>query len=391
MSHLFRSVGVGVVLVCCVCASTVHAAVNINTASLDLLDTLPGVGPTTAQYIIDGRPYASVADISTVKGIGEPGSKSYEDIIDLITVSDGDSDTLPDAAPEAAAEEESAEPEEGHGGGIFIDDTLSIFVDAGVDRTVFVGADSVFEARVVGAQGLPVEHARVVWSFGNGERREGARVLYNFAFPGTYVVTADAANEVYSATDRVVVTAIPDAMAVTEVTGEYIALTNGSEHDIDIGGWLLFALGTQFQFPQHTVILSGQEVLVSNRRTGLSGADPSTVALQYPNGVVAARYEYPLFLAKAATPSPAPAPREPAVPREPAPESLVSNASLMTSPAAASHGTSGVWAWILSVAILAGGAGLVLVSVRKQRRTLYMVEEHEYDARARVGTDPYAP
>jgi competence protein ComEA len=46
------------------------ALVNINTATLEELDTLPGVGPKTAQLIVDGRPYATVDDLLRVKGIG---------------------------------------------------------------------------------------------------------------------------------------------------------------------------------------------------------------------------------------------------------------------------------------------------------------------------------
>jgi len=61
--------------------------ININTASLAELDTLPGIGPTTAQKIIDYReqngPFISTEDIIDVSGIG---SVSYERFKDLITV-----------------------------------------------------------------------------------------------------------------------------------------------------------------------------------------------------------------------------------------------------------------------------------------------------------------
>ena len=61
--------------------------VNINTASSTELDTLPGIGPTTAQKIIDYRtqngPFVSIEDIINVSGIG-PGT--YEKLKDLITV-----------------------------------------------------------------------------------------------------------------------------------------------------------------------------------------------------------------------------------------------------------------------------------------------------------------
>jgi len=61
--------------------------IDINTASLAELDSLPGIGPTTAQKIIDYReqngPFLTKEDIINVSGIG-PGT--YERLKDLITV-----------------------------------------------------------------------------------------------------------------------------------------------------------------------------------------------------------------------------------------------------------------------------------------------------------------
>ncbi len=45
--------------------------VEINTASLQQLDTITGVGPAIAQRIVDARPFSSVDDLLRVKGIGE--------------------------------------------------------------------------------------------------------------------------------------------------------------------------------------------------------------------------------------------------------------------------------------------------------------------------------
>jgi len=61
--------------------------ININFASQAELESLPGIGPTTAQKIIQYReqngPFLTIEDIINVSGIG-PGT--YERIKDLITV-----------------------------------------------------------------------------------------------------------------------------------------------------------------------------------------------------------------------------------------------------------------------------------------------------------------
>lgn len=49
--------------------------VNINTASAEELDALPGVGPSTAAAIVEEReangPFSSADDLMRVSGIGE--------------------------------------------------------------------------------------------------------------------------------------------------------------------------------------------------------------------------------------------------------------------------------------------------------------------------------
>jgi len=63
------------------------AKININSADVSQLESLPGIGPSTARAIVDQReangPFKSIEALKDVKGIGD---KKFDAIKNLITV-----------------------------------------------------------------------------------------------------------------------------------------------------------------------------------------------------------------------------------------------------------------------------------------------------------------
>jgi competence protein ComEA len=64
-------------------APTSGTLIDLNTATPEELDKLPGIGPALAQRVVEGRPYGAIEELLRVKGIGPA---VYDEIKDLITV-----------------------------------------------------------------------------------------------------------------------------------------------------------------------------------------------------------------------------------------------------------------------------------------------------------------
>jgi hypothetical protein len=89
--------------------------IDVNSASKDELDTIPGIGEAYAQKIIDGRPYKSKSDLVS-KGVLP--SSTYDKIKDQITARRGNSAASQSARKESPSSTRTSEPANSSAGNV---------------------------------------------------------------------------------------------------------------------------------------------------------------------------------------------------------------------------------------------------------------------------------
>jgi hypothetical protein len=157
-------------------------------------------------------------------------------------------------------------------------------------KVILSGASAFFEAKSLGVKGEKLENARHLWNFGDGSVLEGEKVLYNYVYPGEYLIFLDVNSESFTASDKAYIKVIPSPLSISYAGNDYIRISNSSKEEVNISFWILQTGNKYFHIPPNTLIRSNGEINFPKEVTGLN-ENLSFVKLLYPNGDTSYEYE----------------------------------------------------------------------------------------------------
>ena len=179
-----------------------------------------------------------------------------------------------------------------------------VFADGGSDRTVIVGADTEFKARAYDERKNLIDFSRFHWNFGDGSVSDVTTVLHRLEYPGRYVV--DMPEEKDAVGDQIIVTVEPVKLGLSLIQDGGVLIENHAGRTLDLSRWIIRSLGRMFTIPEHTFILAGSPLRISQKTLGFStGPD---IELDYPNGAFALGTAAVSVSTSTTTPAPLPEP-----------------------------------------------------------------------------------
>ncbi|MEI6346106.1 MAG: lamin tail domain-containing protein [bacterium] len=184
-------------------------------------------------------------------------------------------------------------PSQPQGGLKYIPVDPQIFCKINGKAELFAGVEATFSAQSWGLKKQPLQNARYVWNFGDGQTKEGQYVLHTYTQPGTYELFLATASDVYSATDRLRVLVRSPQLSLSH-SEEVMIIENLDAASMDLFGLKVSQSGRpDFVFPEYSMVSGRAEMTIDVVQFSQTYAEPvrafeAPITLQYLNGRVVA-------------------------------------------------------------------------------------------------------
>ncbi|MBI3671686.1 lamin tail domain-containing protein [Candidatus Azambacteria bacterium] len=175
-----------------------------------------------------------------------------------------------------------------------LSNNIPVQADAGENIIAEVGQEIFFDSSRSTGRNLSF-----LWNMGNGETKKEKNFLYNYAFPGKYLVTLFVGSGVSQSQSQIEVIIYPKDIFISEFySGKdkksgWVEIHNNSENFVDISLWKLDNGGDVFEIPRGTFLAAGGYLVFSSDVLGSGFVNSSgELFLLYPNGQASDKVKY---------------------------------------------------------------------------------------------------
>lgn len=156
-----------------------------------------------------------------------------------------------------------------------------LYIDAGPPRIVQAQVPAYFEAVVYDSY-KSKRSTKMTWSFGNGERLQGEKVMYTYKAPGTYTIVVRAHDGKQEGIALLPVEVRESAVSIRGVNEYGVVVENSGTTLIDFSNWLFVSGSQTFTVPQDTVLGASSTVVFTYETLGF--VPGNVVVLYFPTG-----------------------------------------------------------------------------------------------------------
>ncbi len=271
------------------------ALININTADVETLKELEGIGTTLAERIVDYReahgPFTTIEQIihPTIDRLWESTFVKIKDHITVGETTQNTSDAATTTQAQTPTETVFNTITQYQYETVTIEPPQDVYLRVPEHIVTTVGASTEFVAESYDATGAALTGGTVSWSFGDGSAGTGRVVSHQFAYEGEYTVTATLESGSLTDQQHIQATVVPLVATLTIAEdGEWVAIGNGSEYELNLSSWRITSNGQYFIIPEHTFIAPLKVVRFATDVTGLSFLRATQeAALRFPDNAIA--------------------------------------------------------------------------------------------------------
>ncbi len=163
-----------------------------------------------------------------------------------------------------------------------------------VKNIVLVGNPLVFQLTATGYNKEKLFHGGYFINFGDGDSREiqvsstqnNASMSHTYFYSGEYVMNLEYYMNSYGgvpdASDQMTIRVAPSDISISGVGNEqdfFVELSNNTEYNADISGWILASNLKSFTFPKNTIINPKKKLFISPNLTNFTILDKDTLKL----------------------------------------------------------------------------------------------------------------